>query len=195
MLAESNIITVLVNFMTYFMLHRDFREGLIQAGTNVANAMLDDMASPTLDWPPLYDLTIPDQIAAQGYAFEQHTITTPDGYILTAFRVPGKIGEPIVKGAKQPIYMQHGLIDDGGTWFFNDHTLDLSLELVDRGYDIWVTNSRGTAFSNQHTTYTVKDKEFWDFSFHEMGKYDVPSNLKYILSETQHDQVIYFGHS
>lgn len=76
--------------------------------------------------------------------------------------------------------MQHGLIDDGGTWFFNDQTLDLSLELVDRGYDVWITNSRGTCYSNQHVTYTTKDKEFWDFTFHEMGKYDVPANLNYI---------------
>jgi len=121
-----------------------------------------------------------------GYAFEEHKITTPDGYILTAFRVPGKLGEPVVAG-KQPVFLQHGLIDDGGTWFFNDKLLDLSLELSDRGYDIWVTNSRGTAFSNTHTKYTVKDPEFWDFSFHEMGQYDVPSNLEYILSKTGFD--------
>lgn len=71
-------------------------------------------------------------------------------------------------------------MDDGGTWFFNDAALDLSLELVDRGYDIWITNSRGTVFSNTHMKYTVDDAEFWDFSFHEMGQYDVPANLKYI---------------
>lgn len=122
---------------------------------------------------------MPDQVTKMGYAFEKHSITTSDGYILTAFRVPGKLGEPVVQG-KQPVYMQHGLIDDGGTWFFNDQTLDLSLELVDRGYDVWITNSRGTCYSNQHVTYTTKDKEFWDFTFHEMGKYDVPANLNYI---------------
>ena len=80
--------------------------------------------------------------------------------------------------------MQHGLIDDGGTWFFNNAQLDLSLELVDQGYDIWATNSRGTVFSNEHNDYTVKDEEFWNFSMHEMGKYDVPANVKYILNNT-----------
>ena len=77
--------------------------------------------------------------------------------------------------------MQHGLLDAGGTWMFNSPALDLSLELCDKGYDIWLTNSRGTAYSNEHITYTVKDKEFWDFSFHEMGRFDVPANLNYIL--------------
>ena len=156
---------------------------------------MTDMASPEIPYPPYYNLSVPDQVTSMGYAFEKHSITTADGYILTAFRVPGKMGEPVVKGVKQPIFMQHGLLDDGGTWFFNNATLDLSLELVDLGYDIWVTNSRGTVNSNQHVTYTVKDKEFWDFSFHEMGEFDVPANLQYILGETGFDQVIYFGHS
>jgi lysosomal acid lipase/cholesteryl ester hydrolase len=78
--------------------------------------------------------------------------------------------------------MQHGLMDDGGTYFFNNSTLDLSFELVDRGYDVWITNSRGTVYSNEHVNYTVDQAEFWDFSFHEMGKYDVPANLHYILN-------------
>jgi len=91
--------------------------------------------------------------------------------------------------------MQHGLLDDGGTWFFNNASLDLSLELVDRGYDVWVTNSRGTVFSNSHVNYTIKDAQYWNFTFHEMGLYDVPANIQYILSETGFDQVVYFGHS
>lgn len=114
----------------------------------------------------------------RGYQFETHKAVTEDGYILTLFRVPGKLGDDST--GKQPIYMQHGLIDDGGTWFFNDETLDLSLELSDKGYDIWVTNSRGTGFSNEHVNYTVKDDAYWDFTYHEMGKYDVPANLAYI---------------
>lgn len=65
--------------------------------------------------------------------------------------------------------MQHGLIDDGGTWFFNNETLDLSLELVDLGYDIWVTNSRGTVYSNSHVNLTVNDEAFWNFTYNEMG--------------------------
>ena len=91
--------------------------------------------------------------------------------------------------------MQHGLIDDGGTWFYNNETLDLSLELVDLGYDIWVTNSRGTVYSNEHVNLTVNDKEYWDFTYHEMGKYDVPANLQYIFNVTGANQVVYFGHS
>ena len=91
---------------------------------------------------------------------------TEDFYILTAFRVRSKKhhAEP-----KLPIIFQHGLIDDGGTWFFNNATLDLSLELVDKGYEVWVANSRGTVYSNEHMNFSTRDVQYWNFSFDEMG--------------------------
>lgn len=138
-------------------------------------------------------MTIREQVESRGYIFEEHSTITEDGYILNLYRVPSRAGANA--DGKQPVYMQHGLIDDGGTWFFNNESLDLSLELVDLGYDIWVTNSRGTVYSNEHVNLTVNDKEYWNFTYHEMGVYDVPANLKYILSTTGFSQVIYIGHS
>ena len=128
-------------------------------------------------------MTIQEQVESRGYIFEEHKTTTDDGYILTLYRVPSKKGANEAP-SKLPVYMQHGLIDDGGTWFFNNETLDLSLELVDLGYDIWVTNSRGTVYSNEHVNLTVDDEAFWNFTYNEMGQYDVPANLNYILSQT-----------
>lgn len=112
-------------------------------------------------------MTIRQQVESKGYIFEEHKITTEDGYILTAFRVPSKNAENA--GGKTPIFMQHGLIDDGGTWFYNNATLDLSLKLVDLGYDVWVTNNRGTCYSNEHVNLTVSDKAYWEFTYHEMA--------------------------
>lgn len=83
---------------------------------------------------------------------------------------------------RQPVIMQHGLVDDGGTWFFNNNTLDISLQLVDLGYDIWATNNRGTSYSNGHVNYTTDDKEFWNFTMHEMAKFDVPAHVHYVLA-------------
>mmetsp|Transcript_12862 Transcript_12862/g.9314 ORF Transcript_12862/g.9314 Transcript_12862/m.9314 type:complete len:195 (-) Transcript_12862:763-1347(-) len=179
-MLSDNIITVLLNFWFYLMLHKDFRQDLIELGMKTVDAFFTDLASPELPYPPYYDKEIPDQIILQGYNCEIHTITTGDGYLLTAFRVPGLLNEEVVKGTKQPVYMQHGLLDDAGTWVFNPAELDLSLELVDRGYDVWLTNSRGSVYSNKHIQYDTKDNEFWDFTFHEMATQDVPSNLHYI---------------
>lgn len=66
----DNIVTVLINFVTYFMFHQDFRQNLIQTGINVGEALLADLGSPALPYPPLYNLALPDQIAKMGYQFE-----------------------------------------------------------------------------------------------------------------------------
>ncbi len=128
--------------------------------------------------------------------FEEHEIQTADGYILTVFRVPGKANEThLGETRRQPVIMQHGLLDDAGTWFFNNATLDLSLELVDMGYDIWAPNSRGTVYSNKHISLNNTDKAFWNFTLHHMGQYDVPANVHYILNYTGFDKIVHIGHS
>ena len=38
-------------------------------------------------------------------------------------------------------------------------------------------------------------REFWDFSFQEMGEYDVKANLGFVSSFTAQDKVTYIGHS
>ena len=38
-------------------------------------------------------------------------------------------------------------------------------------------------------------KEFWDFSWDEMAKHDLPAMINYILKVTGQTQLIYVGHS
>ena len=60
----------------------------------------------------------------------------------------------------------------------------LAYILADSGFDVWLGNNRGTTYSREHVNYTIHDKEFWDFSFHEMGVYDLPAEIDYILNIT-----------
>jgi hypothetical protein len=44
---------------------------------------------------------------------------------------------------------------------------------ADAGFDVWLNNTRGNRFSRDHKYLDPDcDEEFWDFSFHDMGKYD-----------------------
>ena len=68
------------------------------------------------------------------------------------------------------------------------------------GYDVWMLNNRGTQTSFEHTSpkeFSVFgfNSKFWDFSFDEMGKYDVKAHLNYIIDQSEYDKVIYVGHS
>lgn len=56
----------------------------------------------------------------RGYIFEEFTTVTEDGYVLTLFRIPGKLTETQPIKGKEPILLQHGIIDNGGTWIFGD---------------------------------------------------------------------------
>ena len=67
--------------------------------------------------------------------------------------------------------------------------------MAEQCYDVWVGNNRGTVVSNKHVKYTEYDPEYWKFSFHEMGIYDLPANIDYVLNHTNQSKVIYVGHS
>jgi len=56
--------------------------------------------------------------------------------------------------------------------------------LSENGFDVWVGNSRGNKFSWFHKSLNPDvDREYWDFDFDEMGKFDNPSVIEYILKK------------
>lgn len=48
----------------------------------------------------------------------------------------------------------------------------------------------------KHTHWDAeKDSEYWDFSFEEMGRYDITAEIEYVLKQTGVKKVSYVGHS
>ena len=55
---------------------------------------------------------------------------------------------------------------------------------MDRGFDVWLTNQRGNAYSTEHAWLSPKSREYWNFSFDETATFDFPANIEYVLSQT-----------
>jgi lysosomal acid lipase/cholesteryl ester hydrolase len=91
--------------------------------------------------------------------------------------------------------MQHGLIDVAGTWWFNTPQQSVGATLANKGWDMWFGNNRGTTNSYLHVNLTVEDSKYWDYSYNEMGKYDLPANVDYVLKQTGVSKITYMGHS
>jgi len=127
-----------------------------------------------------------------GVTVEDHFITTSDGYINHAYHIPAKqAGAPVV-------LFQHGNV--ASMWSYLSHeNLDANAPYVvwKMGYDVWLTNNRGNLFSRNSTTIknVTYSKQFWNFTFTEMGVFDVPAHIKYVLAATGRKTLTYVGWS
>lgn len=68
--------------------------------------------------------------------------------------------------------------------------------LARAGFDVWVGNNRGNKNSRQHAWMKTSKPEYWEFDFEEMGLYDQPANIDFILANTGANKIdAYIGHS
>ncbi|KPI95464.1 Lipase 1 [Papilio xuthus] len=127
------------------------------------------------------------------YTYEEHTVITEDGYILTVYRIPSKC-----KGISKylPVVLVHGLYDSSDAWILSGPKDGLAYILADNCYDVWIPNTRGNRYSRKHIFLDPdKDIEYWNFSFDEQGNYDVPAVIDYVLNVTSELKLFYIGHS
>ncbi|XP_006375544.1 triacylglycerol lipase 2 isoform X3 [Populus trichocarpa] len=127
-----------------------------------------------------------------GYACQEHTVTTKDGYILSLQRMPSGLSGQAAD--KPPVLLQHGLIVDGVTWLMSLPDESLAFILADNGYDVWISNGRGTRFSRGHTSLDPYDSAYWDWTWDELAAYDLPATFQYVHDQTGQN-LHYVGHS
>lgn len=146
-------------------------------------------------------------IEAEGYKIERHEVITDDNYVLGLYRIPSK------KPNAKTVFLMHALFVTSLDYFvfgpkyslgkfwkyeiiINSNILTLGYILANENYDIWFGNARGTQFSRKHILLDPDNStEFWDFSFHEIGKYDLPAMIDYALTATNQSKLHYIGYS
>ncbi|XP_011872790.1 PREDICTED: lipase 3-like [Vollenhovia emeryi] len=137
---------------------------------------------------PDVNLDTLQMIKKAGYPAEAHIVQTEDGYLLTLHRIPGDKGQP-------PVLLQHGFLCSSADWVIPGKDKGLAFVLADQGYDVWLGNFRGNTYSRAHVSLSPSDSAFWNFSFHEMGIYDLPAMIWHITNTTLQPLYTYIGHS
>ncbi|XP_075726515.1 gastric triacylglycerol lipase [Rhipicephalus microplus] len=118
-----------------------------------------------------------------GYPVQVHHVITEDDYILELDRMPYGV-EGDTPNLRPPVLLVHGIISSAADFVLNKPHQSAGFLLADRGFDVWLVNCRGTPYSNYHRTLTTKDPEFWEWSFDEIGRYDLAATIDYVTQVT-----------
>ncbi|CAD0199428.1 unnamed protein product [Chrysodeixis includens] len=131
-------------------------------------------------------LNVSQLITKYGHGLEEHEVKTKDGYILRLIRIPNK--GPVV-------FLMHGLLMSADDWVLAGPESGIAYLLAKQGYDVWMGNARGNKHSRRHEKMLPSSVEFWNFSFDEIGRYDLPAMIDYVLDKTNRTKLTYVGHS
>lgn len=100
-----------------------------------------------------------------------------------------------------PVLVQHGVLCSSADWVMGAPERSLGFMLADAGYDVWLGNFRGNTYSRNHMNSSrdlhmhPDNVPFWDFSFDEMGRYDLPAMIKHVQRVSGQQKIFYVGHS
>lgn len=87
----------------------------------------------------------------------------------------------------------HGIVDSSDSFAIAEDSI--IKKLLEDGYEVWAANNRGTKYSCTHEKLSNTSKEFWDFSFEDMARFDVPAFYKQVLETTGASRLTLIAHS
>jgi lysosomal acid lipase/cholesteryl ester hydrolase len=134
-------------------------------------------------------LNLINKAGYRGVAY--HTTTEDDnGWILKIHRIFPKRKMPNT----MPVFLMHGIITNSVDYVITGRNKALAYLLADNNFDVFLGNSRGSRHSfidHKRANYST----LWNFSFNEIGSYDVAAMIDYVLNLTGKSKLFYVGHS
>ncbi|KAL4120710.1 hypothetical protein QTP88_013352 [Uroleucon formosanum] len=130
-----------------------------------------------------------------GYPLETYDVWTDDRAHLGIERIPHN-GNNVIG---RPVLLMHGLFSDSIVFAIRNSSLGYVLS--DAGFDVWLYNCRGTGLSRTLSIYKRPgslpnmNRISWDFSFHELGVYDLTAVIDFILKKTEYSKLDIVGYS
>ncbi|CAG9797862.1 unnamed protein product [Chironomus riparius] len=128
------------------------------------------------------------QAGYQGAAY--HTATEDSGWIVKIHRIFPKRETT----ETMPVFLMHGILSNSVDYVITGKNKALAYLLADNNFDVFMGNSRGSRHSFIDRK-TANYSNLWNFSFNEIGTYDVAAMIDYVLRLTGKSKLFYVGHS
>ncbi|KAG0559348.1 hypothetical protein KC19_10G098600 [Ceratodon purpureus] len=125
------------------------------------------------------------------YKCTEEVVQTEDGYLLAVQRISTTNPLTVAKG---PAFLYHGIMEGGETWVLNPSNGSLAFMMANSGYEVWIGNTRSSNYTFGHLKYTRNDKEFWDWTWDNLVKTDLPAMLQHVYDSSK-EQINYVGYS
>lgn len=116
-----------------------------------------------------------------GLTTEEHSVTTPDGYVLTLHRL-GRKGCSSSSGPS--VLLLHGLMQDGESFIVGGRSSLAATLVLERGCDVWLAHARGSKYS-QRGVHSVSTDAFWGYCLDELVD-DVPLLIDLVRQQQRH---------
>ncbi|XP_041986917.1 lipase 3-like [Aricia agestis] len=133
---------------------------------------------------------VPQLAILHGRRIESHVVLTRDGYFITIHRLKTSNEIP----TNRTVLLHHGLLGSSADWMILGPKKSLAHLLLNASFDVWLVNARGNYYSRDH----LRDinSTYWNFTWYEMGKYDLPAIVDYVLQVINpNEQLTFIGHS
>ncbi|KAF7287118.1 hypothetical protein GWI33_002495 [Rhynchophorus ferrugineus] len=148
---------------------------------------------------PDVKLNFIERAKRHGYPFEVHQAITDDGYLIDLLRFPRGISKSENEPKnKSVLLIMHGNGGSPHNFIAMGRKKAPAYYFADRNFDVWLICGRGVHCVNnrKHQKYDWnRDPEYWNFSFHECGIYDIAASIDYVLNATKQQKLFYIGHS